>query len=55
MSVSEALQKTPLSAVATEDIIIDVLKKNNAEGILNLLTDCSSQLVGKIAADKEYL
>ena len=46
-------EKTPLSAVATQNIISDVLKKNNAEGILNLLTDCSSQLVGKkIAADK---
>ena len=46
-------EKTPLSAVATQNIISDVLKKNNAEGILNLLTDCSSQLVGKkMAADK---
>ena len=49
-------EKTPLSAVATQNIISDVLKKNNAEGILNLLTDCSSQLVGKkLLQIREYL
>ena len=45
-------EKTPLSAVATQNIISGVLKKNNVEGVLNLVTDCSNQILGKkIASD----
>ena len=45
-------EKTPLSAVATQNIISGVLKKNNIEGVLNLVTDCSNQILGKkIASD----
>ena len=45
-------EKTPLSAVATQNIIGRVLKKNNVEGVINLVTDCSNQILGKkIASD----
>ena len=46
-------EKTPLSAVATHNIILNVLKKNNVEGVLNLVTDCDNKMLGKmIASDK---
>ena len=46
-------EKTPLSAVATHNIILNILKKNNADGILNLVTDCDKKILGKkIASDK---
>ncbi len=46
-------EKTPLSAIATHNIILKVLQENNAEGVLNLVTDCSDQILGKkIAQDK---
>ena len=46
-------EKTPLSAVATHNIILKILKKNNADGILNLVTDCDNKILGKkIASDK---
>ena len=45
-------EKTPLSAIATHKIISKVLKDNNADGILNLVTDCDDQILGKqIASD----
>ena len=46
-------EKTPLSAVATHNIILKILKKNNAHGVLNLVTDCDKKILGKkIASDK---
>ena len=46
-------EKTPLSAIATQNIIAKVLKENKIEGVLNLVLDCQNQLVGKkIASDK---
>ena len=46
-------EKTPLSALATHNIILNILKKNNADGILNLVTDCDKKILGKkIASDK---
>jgi len=46
-------EKTPLSAVATHNIILKILKKNNAYGVLNLVTDCDKKILGKkIASDK---
>ena len=46
-------EKTPLSAVATHNIILNVLKKNKVEGVLNLVTDCDNKMLGKkIASDK---
>ena len=45
-------EKTPLSAIATQNIISKVLKENKIEGVLNLVLDCQNQLVGKkIASD----
>ena len=45
-------EKTPLSAIATQNIIAKVLKENKIEGVLNLVLDCQNQLVGKkIASD----
>jgi len=45
-------EKTPLSAIATHNIISKVLKDNKIEGVLNLVTDCESQILGKtIASD----
>ena len=45
-------EKTPLSAIATQNIIAEVLKENKIEGVLNLVLDCKNQLVGKkIASD----
>ena len=45
-------EKTPLSAIATQNIISKVLKENKIEGVLNLVLDCHNQLVGKkIASD----
>ena len=45
-------EKTPLSAIATQNIIAKVLKENRIEGVLNLVLDCQNQLVGKkIASD----
>ena len=45
-------EKTPLSAIATQNIIAKVLKVNKIEGVLNLVLDCQNQLVGKkIASD----
>ena len=45
-------EKTPLSAIATHNIIAKVLKENKIEGVLNLVLDCQNQLVGKkIASD----
>ena len=45
-------EKTPLSAIATHNIISKVLKDNKIEGVLNLVTDCENQMLGKtIASD----
>ena len=45
-------EKTPLSAIATHNIISKVLKDNKIEGVLNLVTDCENQILGKtIASD----
>ena len=45
-------EKTPLSAIATQNIIAKVLKENKIEGVLNLVLDCQNQLVvKKIASD----
>ena len=45
-------EKTPLSAIATHNIISKVLQDNKIEGVLNLVTDCENQILGKtIASD----
>ena len=45
-------EKTPLSAIATQNIISKVLRENKIEGVLNLVLDCQNQLAGKkIASD----
>ncbi len=45
--------KTPLTAIATHNIIADVLKKNNVpEGVFNLMIAKSSVLGDNFAADK---
>ncbi len=45
--------KTPLTAVATQNIIVDVLKKNNVpEGVFNIIVAKSSVLGDNFAADR---
>ena len=45
-------EKTPLSAIATHKIINKILSENKLEGVLSLVTDCKSKILGKkIASD----
>ena len=45
-------EKTPLSAIATHKIINKILSENKLEGVLSLVTDCESKILGKkIASD----
>ena len=49
-------EKTPLSAIATHNIISKVLQDNKIEGVLNLVTDCENQILGKtIASDSRVV
>jgi aldehyde dehydrogenase (NAD+) len=54
VSIWKPSEKTPLSAIATQNIISNVIKKNNIpEGVLNLVSDCGDKMLGKkIASDK---
>ena len=54
VSIWKPSEKTPLSAIATQNIISKVIKKNNIpEGVLNLVSDCGDKMLGKkIASDK---
>ena len=57
VSIWKPSEKTPLSAIATQNIISKVIKKNNIpEGILNLVSDCGDKMLGKkIASDKRIV
>ena len=45
-------EKTPLSAIATHQIINKILSENKLEGVLSLVTDCENKILGKkIASD----